>query len=384
MNQKYFYRIILYSLTISLLPNCKVPYNPKLKSTETNALIVEGFIDGAAPVSFKLSRSRMLTAGDTATPVNELGAKVSVEDDHQNVFPLIEAGNGIYNNTTTLNLNVAYQYRLHIIASNGEEYQSDLVPFKSSPPIDTIGWEFKNGGVQTLLNTHDPNNSTLYYRWSFSETWQFRSPFESYYIYNAGNNTVIPRTEQVFNCWQTDSSTNIYLASTTNLSSDVINQMPLAVIGQHDPKLSVLYSILVTQYALDVTGYNYWLAMENNTQNVGSIFDPQPNETPGNIHCITNPSELVVGYISAGNSSSKRIFIDNSSMPIDWNLQSDCISFIIPDKPDSLKYYFGAGIYDPILQMTLTGSGATVYSTALSPCVDCTLKGTNIKPSFWP
>jgi hypothetical protein len=383
MKRKYFYRIILlYSMATVLLTNCKVPYNPKLKSTETNALVVEGFIDGAAPVSFKFTRSRMLTAGDTATPVNELNAQVSVEDNHQNVFPLNEAGNGIYNSTNTLNLNAAYQYRLHIITSNGEEYLSDLVPFKSSPPIDSIGWEFKNGGVQTLLNTHDPNNSTIYYRWSFSETWQFRTPFESYYVYDAGNNTVIPRIEQVFNCWQTVSSTNIYLASTTNLSSDVINQMPLAFIGQHDPKLSVLYSILVTQYALDVTGYNYWLAMENNTQNVGSIFDPQPNETSGNIHCLTNPSELVVGYVSAGNSSSKRIFINHSSMPQDWNLPSDCLEITIPNMPDSLKYYFGS-LYDPILLITLT-SGAKVYSAALSPCVDCTLKGTNIKPSFWP
>ena len=382
MVQKYFYRIIFYSLATLLLSNCKVPYNPNLKSSETNALIVEGFIDGAAPVSFKLSRSRKLTAGDTAKAVSELNAKVSIEDDHQNVFPLIELGNGIYKSNNTLTLNATYQYRLHIISSNGEEYLSDLVPFKSSPPIDSIGWEFKNGGVQTLLNTHDPNNSTLYYRWSFSETWQFRTPFESYYVYDAGNNTVIPRTEQVFNCWQTDSSTNIYLASTTNLSSDVINQMPLAFMGQHDPKLSVLYSILVTQYALDVTGYNYWLAMQNNTQNVGSIFDPQPNETSGNIHCLTNPSELVVGYVNAGNSSSKRIFISNSSMPQDWNLPSDCLSIIIPDNPDSLKFYFGS-VYDPILLITLT-SGATVYSAALAPCVDCTLKGTNIKPSFWP
>lgn len=382
MIQKYFYPILLYSLAILLLPDCKVPYNPKLKSSETNALVVEGFIDGAAPVSFKLSRSRMLTAGDTATPVNELGAQVSVEDDHQNVFPLQEAGNGIYNSTNTLNINPAYQFRLHIITSNGEEYLSDPVPFKSAPPIDSIGWEFKNGGVQTFLNTHDPNNSTWYYRWSYSETWQFRTPFESYYVYDAANNTVIPRTAEVFNCWQTDNSTNIYLASSTNLSSDVINQMPLDFIGQHDPKISVLYSVLVTQYALDVNGYNYWQAMENNTQNVGSIFDPQPNETTGNIHCLTNPTEMVVGYVSAGNSSSKRIFINNSSMPQDWNLPSDCLEKMVPNIPDSLQFYFGS-VYDPILLITLT-SGATVYSAALSPCVDCTLRGTNIKPPFWP
>ena len=165
MVQKCFsIKMFLYCVFALTISNCKVPYGPTLKSSDTNSLVVEGVIDGAFPFVIKLSRSRMLTNGDMAARKPELGAKVIVEDDHQNSFPLYETGMGTYSSLSTLSLNAAYQYRLHIFTANKEEYLSALVPFKSAPAIDSIGWNIKDGGVQVYVNTHDPNNSTRYYR----------------------------------------------------------------------------------------------------------------------------------------------------------------------------------------------------------------------------
>src|SRR5665213_281767 len=294
---------IMTGILMSLaLAHCKVPYTPPLKPTSTNLLVVEGFIDGAAPVSFTLSRTRTISAGDTSAKKYELNAKVLVEDDHQNSYPLTEAGNGVYNSPNILSLDPTYKYRLHIFTSNGEEYLSDLVAFKQSAPIDSINWNFKGNGVQVYVNTHDPNNLTKYYRWEYSETWEFHSYYASYYQYDPVHDTVIPRVAQVYMCWKSDISNSILLGSSASLANDEIYEMPITYIEQHDNRLSVLYSILVKQYPLDVNGYNYWLAMKNNTENIGSIFDPQPNETAGNIHCVSNPAESVVGYINAGTS----------------------------------------------------------------------------------
>lgn len=384
MVQKCFsMKMLLYCLFALVLSNCKVPYEPTLKSSDTNSLVVEGVIDGAFPFVIKLSRSRMLTNGDTAAHKYELGAKVIVEDDHQNSYPLYETGMGTYSSLSTLSLNAAYQYRLHIFTANKEEYLSALVPFKSAPAIDSIGWNIKDGGVQVYVNTHDPNNSTTYYRWEYKETWEFHTEYYSNYEYISSDSTVIPRTNQINICWRSDSSTNIFLSSSANLSSDVIYQMPLPYIQPHDQKLSVLYSIWVKQFALDLNGYNYWLAMKNNTENVGSIFDPQPNETVGNIHCVTNPAENVVGYISAGNTYVKRVFISNQSLPLGWNLFNPCTLITVPNIKDSLAFYFGGG-YDPIDVSGPPAFPPIAYSASDKSCVDCTLQGTNIKPSFWP
>jgi Domain of unknown function (DUF4249) len=381
MARKYFNLLLPCCLSALVLSNCKVPYDPPLKATDTDALIVEGYIDGAAPVTFRLSRSRILSPGDTSSRRYELGAQVSIEDDHQNTYPLTETGNGFYGDTTVLNLDASHQYRIHIFTSGGREYLSDLVSFKQSPAIDTIAWKLKDDGVQTFLNTHDPKNSTIYYRWEYSETWEIHAEYISILRYVPDSNTVVPRSDRVFACWRSDNSTNIYLGSSAKLASDVINEMPLAYIAPHDKKLSVLYSIWVKQYALDLNGYNYWLAIRNNTERVGSIFDPQPNETTGNVHCVTDPAEKVVGYIGAGNSYEKRTFINNRSLPTTWNPTPDCPLRVVPNNPDSIKYYFG-GQYDPIVSIQL--AFGLSYSASYKDCVDCTLSGTNIKPSFWP
>ena len=40
--------------------------------------------------------------------------------------------------------------------------------------------------------------------------------------------------------------------------------------------------------------------MQKNAESLGSIFDEQPTQITGNIHSVTNPSEQVIGYVSAG------------------------------------------------------------------------------------
>ncbi len=357
-------------------------FDPVLKQQDINSLVVEGYIDGAAPSTFKISRSRKLTVRDTATRRYELGAAVSIEDDHQNTYPLTEQGNGIYSSVSILNLNPAYQYRVHIFTSGGIEYASDLVPYKQSPAIDTVDWEFKDDGVQILLNTHDPNNATKYYRWEYNETWEFHASFRSYYKYDPVSKIVIPRTEDVEICWQTHNSNNILLGSSAKLSDDVIYRMPLTYIEPHDDRISVLYSILVKQYALDANGYNYYVAIRNNTERVGSIFDPQPNQTQGNLHCVTNPAENVIGYINAGGSVVNRIFISNRSLPASWKIYPDCPVADVPNIQDSIEFYFEGG-WDPISKV-FTNTNQIVYPSSYSHCVDCTLAGTTIKPSFWP
>ncbi|MDP4283774.1 MAG: DUF4249 domain-containing protein [Bacteroidota bacterium] len=363
---------------------CRIPYDPSLKSGQSNSLVAEGFIDGASISTIKLSRTRQLTVGDTAVKMNELNAVVSIEDDHQNKYSLTDAaGKGIYSSSNVLNLNPANQYHLHIITSNGKEYLSDFVPFKPSPPIDKVDWELKGDGLHIFLDTHDPNNATRYYRWEYNETWEFHSVYYSTAIYNIGSNSVTPRSEPVFICWQSDNSNNVLLGSSANLTSDVIDKALLTFIPFHDNKLSVLYSIWVKQYALDLKGYNYWQAMKNNSENVGSIFGPQPNQTVGNIHCISDPSETVVGYIGAGNSFATRIFISNVSMPTNWNIYPDCPLITVPNNKDSLLYYFNDGGYDPVAIFHLS-SGDINYSASYGQCVDCTTRGSNIKPDFWP
>ena len=370
------WKIVTYGILLAFFSRCKDPYNPVVLSSNSNYLVVEGFINGNGLTSIKLSRTRNITSGDTATHVNELNAIVAIEDQTNASYPLTEMGNGIY--TANVILNPANQYRLHIHTSGNKEYLSDYVPYKPSPPIDSLGWHFKNKDVQVYANTHDAQNTSRYYRWTYTETWEFHSPYYSVLEYDVPPGIINQRTEQIYACWPTHNSTNIILGSSAKLSLDVIHEGPLVLIPFHDSRLGVLYSINVTQSALDSSAYNYWQAIKSNTEDIGSIFDPQPNQTKGNIHCVTDTSEIVIGYIGAGSTSSLRLFISNRAMPSDWNLRSDCTMIVVPS--DSLYYYFGGRAYLPIDEIS-----RGIYSGSTYSCVDCrTSGGPNVKPGFWP
>ncbi len=377
MNKNYFsIKLLLYCIVILFLSNCKVPYDPPLKSAKTHFLVVEGYLNGNGQTNIKLSRTRNITAGDTAADINETGAHVELQDSNNNTSPFYETGNGNY--TGYFYLYTGNTYRLHITTADQKEYVSDFVPFKQSPPIDNIDWNLKDGGVQVYLNTHDPQNNSRFYRWEYQETWEFHSQYYSTLKYNPVDTSVIPRTSQVYQCWRSQNSTTILLGSSAKLKEDVINAAPILYIPEHDKRISVLYSVIVTQYSLDSSAYNYWNAMKANTENVGSIFDPQPNLTQGNIHCTTDPSETVIGYIGAGNSQQQRIFIRNSDLPAGWNLIPNCLEDTVPNIKDSLFIYFSNNSLIPYSQVRAG------YLSASGSCVDCTLSGTPVKPTFWP
>ena len=91
----------------------------------------------------------------------------------------------------------------------------------------------------------------------------------------------------IYKCWNTLEFSTIILGSTEKLTSDVV-YLPVQYIEPHSEKLSVLYSINLRQYAISHDQYLFLQKMKKNTEQLGTIFDPQPSEISGNIHCLTD------------------------------------------------------------------------------------------------
>lgn len=362
---------------------CVQSYVSPYKSPPTGYLVVEGFISGNTATQFSLSRSIELP-GDSAIPVVS-GAQVQVEGSDSSVYPLPEEpGPGGNYGGSVLALNPAVQYRLRINTADGQRYLSDFVPLKQSPPIDSVNWTYSySNGVDIYVNTHDPANATRYYRWTYVQTWEHDAALHSYFVYDPTDTTVSPRTaaNQVFRCWTVETSTNVVITSTAKLSQDLVSALRLVHIPPKSQQLGILYSIEVTQFALTQDAYNFYGRLLVNTESLGSIFDAQPTELTGNIHCLSNAGQQVIGYVAAGITSQQRLYIYYDQLPY-WEYLNDCPSptILIPDSPDTLVYYFVENGYTPLYQ---TGTGA--ITTNFSFCADCTFAGgTNQKPPFWP
>ena len=375
-------RYYLVFLFVVLAVCCRETYIPPAISTPNNFLVVDGFINaGSDSTIIKLTRTRNL--GSNADFIKESGALLTINGKSGDIHPLQEITAGVYA-AAGLNLNPSGEYQLRIATSGGKVYLSDFVPVLQTPAVDSITWQQGSDGISIFVNTHDPSGRTNYYRWEFEETWEYHSMYFTPLIYSGGQ--VIDRlpADYINACWLTRPSTTILLANASGLSQDIIYQAPLNFIPEGDVRLSFEYSILVRQYAITQDAFTFWQNLGKNTENRGSLFDAQPSQTIGNIHCTTDPSEPVVGYISANTVAQARIFIARpQSPPWPYNL-TGCDTLAVPLSPDSLALYFNNELFIPVAKH-YSWSILLGYFAFPGACVDCRLSGgVNVKPSFWP
>jgi len=268
-----------------------------------------------------------------------------------------------------------------------------LVEVKVTPPIDSVGYTTTDKGVQLYTNTHDPNNNTRYYRWDYSETWQFHAKYQSGYKSDGKEIVNRPVSEDIYSCFGNHASSTILLGSSAKLAKDVIYQNPITAIVSTDEKIETKYSILLRQYALTSDAYNFWVNLKKNTEQLGSIFDAQPSNINGNLHNIANASEPVIGYISACSVQTKRIFITKDQLPQSFNTvypyscSADSVFYAKGNPPfnevENVLIPLPSS-YIPISAFMLGNSLSISGFTASSlECVDCTIRGTKTKPAFW-
>lgn len=370
--------ILVLAIAFSVI-GCKKPFEPPAITAVTNFLVVDGNINigSSIPTTIVLSRTKRLSDSILFDP--ELNALVYIEQDQGNSIQLDNIGNGVYQ-SQPLSLQPGSSYRLRIQAGN-KEYHSAYTTARISPGIDSLTWK-EDQGVTVQLHTHDPLNNTRYYRWEYTEDWNYSSFLPS--AWGESNGLIFPKDSitQTDSCWRTAQSSNILVGSSVALGQDVISYFPIAVIPQHSEKIGMGYSILVKQYAITADAYRYFQLIRKNTEQLGTLFDGQPSQLKGNIQCADNPAEPVIGFITASTVTEKRMFIRNKQLA-DWDFVQPGIKcddlLVIPQHPTNYAIY---NYPDPSYTIYFFVRGGIVL--AKKACLDCReLGGTNVKPVFW-
>ena len=374
MRKIYHTAIVLLILIIS---GCISQFVPEIDE-DPNLLVVEGLISDQPEVyTIKLSKSMPLGKKTTIRPLK--GCTVTIRDNNGQIYFAPESSTaGTYLTTPgTFRGVVGLQYTLHIntnnSTSNHYSYESQPMVMPAVPPIDSLFYEkvliqekteysSAKEGSQVYLNTHDPQGFCKFYRWDYTETWKFRLP------YNVTNQT----------CWITSNSNDINVKSVSVLTQNKISRYPLKFISNETDRLAVRYSILVNQYSLNEDEYTYWEKLQSISEEVGSLYDITPSSIPGNIFCIEDPGEQVLGYFSVSAKTSKRIFIADSFRGL-VNLYTACPLDTIFNGADipGLNSWIWV-----IVDHSLPPPPYQVI-TERRYCADCTVRGTTTKPDFW-
>lgn len=366
-----------------LVMGCIDPYVPSEIKPAGAILVIDGHIETNGVSTIKLSRSQNLL--DDEEPIVENGALVVLENETGGKFTLTNEGNGNY--TLEPQSFGAGKYRLYVRSSTGREYASEFVSVSDSPAIDSVSWKVNSDlGVDIYANTHDDVKPKGYYRWKFIETWEYSSKYESVYVYNYQSRQAVLRTDNIFTCWRDNPSKDILIASTNNLSRNLISEFPLTSITQKNERVRYTYSILVKQYSLTEEAHSYWSQLKKTTENLGTIFSPMPSQVAGNYQSITDPNEPVLGYFSIGAVSEKRIFINSLQLPrpgiYDIPAYEGCEQYELLNQDVANftgPFLLNGGIPNP------NGPGIIGYYYSVIKCADCReAGGTTVKPDFWP
>jgi hypothetical protein len=360
------------------MSGCVEPFNLSIPLSSINVLVIDGFVNASdSTIQVILSRAVSVSSSDSSYAEN--GAQVSIEADDGSHYTLSEGVAGYY--TGKALTSPGYKYKLIVTTQDQRKYSSDFIDILETPPIDSVYWTASPDGIALYLDSHDPDNATRYYRWTFDETWKYRVPYLAYKeIINGQLASIDPLASKTI-CWKSGpSSTAILVYSTAALKQDVVSKFQVNFLPKGLQKISEEYSINVHQRAISANLYNFWLQLQTKSQNAGSLFDVLPTQTIGNVHSDTDPSETVLGYFSGSTVTNKRIFIDTLDLPIYlqrfpayYNCKADSIPLGKMDEAaEGTLFYSSYGI------------GIQGYLTTDKRCMDCTLSGGTITPPrFW-
>ncbi|RXR20560.1 DUF4249 domain-containing protein [Flavobacterium amnicola] len=408
-------KYITYILLTLILTNCTEPYALQTEDFE-DAIVVEATITNELKKhEVKITRTFPL---EFQKAMHEENAIVYVLDDLGNRFDFEEVDKK-YVSVTPFEAMPNHSYQLYITTSDGKSYSSSKENLPTITPIQDVLTRVitKDGqkGVEITANTTDPTNTSKYYRYQFTETSKVTSPkWNPYKLILLDQPRICPgpnfigyesigyelRGYESRTCYRTENSNNILITSTTNLSQDQVIHFPVRFIANTDYTIAERYSIEVTQFVQNYNAHSYYKTLKKISENGNLLSGNQPGLVKGNLKCITNSNENVLGLFEVASVSKKRIFFNFDELfpgaPIPKYFVEckeygyDSMDFGKPDPRPNAEFPCGTGGQGTTLRRYIRNNTATYFRTdqtvifLVQPiCGDCTTIASNIKPLFW-
>ena len=378
--------IIIPVFIFITLAGCIEPFTPNIDESE-ESLVIEGQITDQEGYHY-IHISRTAPYYDPHK-IPEPDCQVEVVDNYGNIFEFYESDSGLYMQWIPKDfLNIGTQYKVKVITTDGNIYESDFNELLSpSPPIDNIYYEIEVretndpdkplNGIQFYLDLNVPGDFARNYRWELEETWEYEAAYRIQYYYDG----IIHEIDDpffLFRCWRTEPIHKIYTFTTRYSTSNTINKFPLNYVSNQSNRLKIKYSLLVKQYSLSNTAYDYWFQVQKQSQERGGLYETQPVQIQGNISNINDPEEVVLGFFDVSSVPEKRIFVSES---FNFRIHDAKCYLRVIDYDRQLRMYTIFPVY--MISLSEMGVGPP-YGVGYGTCFDCTKGGGKTeKPDFW-
>jgi len=375
----------VFILMLGLLANsCIYPFNPRIDETN-DLLVIDGhIIKGEKVQTVYVSRSSVY---NDPRFLPERGCLVRVVDDKGKLFTFTETEKGIYTAAIPdelIRFNASYQ--LFVTTPDNRNYESTPEMLLADSPIDSVYFIEEPGqsaatgymdGVQIYTDLKAEEGAARHYRWTMEETWEYERSFPIEFRYDGVKKRIIQmpiNSDTLVVCWKTMPVTGFFTSSTANLKVNEKKRIPLNYVSRSTNRLKIKYSVLVRQFSLSESAYDYFNTRKIETQESGGLYQTQPVQSTTNISNADDPNEKVLGYFWASSFSQSRVFVQppyKFVIPVEcypWIPNWEGLSKLDPDEKNS--FYI----------VVIDG----VNHQAEDKCFDCTKAGgTQKRPDFW-
>lgn len=370
-----------FLVLIAIATACRDPFEPEVTDADLGILVVEGFIEtNGAESKITLSRTAPISQTDLSRP--EMGASLRLVSETGEMWQFAETAAGEYKLAEILDNYKVYE--LSISLPDGSEFKSKPMKPIVSPEIEEVGFLRDEFGVEIFLSTQG-NEEAEYFLWEYKEHWIFFPGVISFLKFEKGQVSTRGEDERIDRCWTSNIFPKIILQDAARFENNTILQRELVRIPNMSEKLSRRYSIEITQRALDREAYDFWEILRKNSDDIGGIFSPLPSILKSNIIPAEGTVREAIGHISIGQSSSKRIYINNADVA-PWRVfipeYEFCIIFPDTIPPNQAALAFNNDTRVPAREIW-DGPALLGYHASTKQCTDCTLRGTNKAPDFW-
>ena len=317
----------LLILLLAALPTaCVYDFDPGAEG-DVKALIIEGDILAGDYTLVQLSNLQALDVSEGLSQIPSSQVEVTVESESGQTFTGVpevhDALDILYYrvDTRTLDLNSRCRLKVKIISAPPGQgwtvsvYLSDWLDIlQSESVLDSLSYVVSPDKDQLDIRIDTHGKAEGFYRWIGLEVWEYTAEFRAAYYSVPSLNKLLPYQddENYYYCWKRNYFKDIMVASTESAGVDVFRDYTVFTTrNREDLRFSYVYSLTLLQERISREAYNYWTSMRNNSSDVGGLFSPQPSDIRGNIHNEADPSEYVVGYISASTVTKAQRYYRN-------------------------------------------------------------------------
>jgi hypothetical protein len=332
---------IIFLFFGSCIDPLQIPFSPS-----DLRLVVDGMITNEpGPYQVKLVYSSNLE-NSLRLPEPVSGATVSIVSSINETEYLSEISPGIYQSSIGgIHGQPGVSYFLKIVAASGE-YQSETQTLVSAGSIDDVFFEFSpneiinQDGSETMdafkiyINSRGIAGNPNLYRWRWTGVFKVRSFPELYTI--GGPNDVIPLTPvpwpcsgyvyqdkilkkisecECCTCWSYNYCTSALVSDNRFLIGNEFRKIEMGDIGITPMNFYERYYIEVEQLSVSEKIYDFWRLVESQQKALGSLFQLNAVRVLGNIKCISDPKEVVLGIFAVSGVTKKSIYINPEDVP---------------------------------------------------------------------